>query len=162
MQDIQAIINAKKVLKDNNMVLNKDYVWMSSGLSTSDELYKLMYEYNGKLIILDDAPKIFEGDYRISMWKNCLQTDIEDCLIGYPGRESNLKVYDVRALKGNRQRRYYMQLGRKSGEDKDEFRTKEMKKYGLKKSGNKILATDPDLDENEIANIISDTINILV
>ena len=144
----------KKVLKDNNMVLNKDYVWMSSGLSTSDELYKLMYEYNGKLIILDDAPKIFEGDYRISMWKNCLQTDIEDCLIGYPGRESNLKVYDVRALKGNRQRRYYMELGRKSGEDKDEFRTKEMKKYGLKKSGNKILATDPDLDENEIANIM--------
>ena len=50
-----------------------------------------------------------------------------------------------RALKGNRQRRYYMELGRKSGEDKDEFRTKEMKKYGLKKSGNKILATDPDL-----------------
>ena len=60
----------KKVLKKNSMVENKDYVWLSSGISTSDELYKIMYEYNGKLIVLDDAPKIFEGEYRISMWTN--------------------------------------------------------------------------------------------
>lgn len=144
----------KKVLKENSMVENKDYVWLSSGISTSDELYKIMYEYNGKLIVLDDAPKIFEGEYRISMWKNCLQTEIEDCLIGYPGRESKLKVYDVRELRGNRQRRYYMELGRKSGADKDEFIAKKMKEYGLKRSGTRIVSNNPDMDENEISNIM--------
>ena len=121
----------KRVLKNKNMVLNRDYVWAGSGNSTADSVYQLMYEYNGKLIVFDDSPNLFDGDYRVSMWKNALQTDIEDCLIGYPGKESKLRVYNVRRLKGDRQKQYYTEIGRKSADDKTDFYKKEMKKYSL-------------------------------
>ena len=117
----------KRVLKNKNMVLNRDYVWAGSGNSTADSVYQLMYEYNGKLIVFDDSPNLFDGDYRVSMWKNALQTDIEDCLIGYPGKESKLRVYNVRRLKGDRQKQYYTEIGRKSADDKTDFYKKEMK-----------------------------------
>lgn len=121
----------KKVLKEKNMVLNRDYVWAGSGCSTADSVYQLMYEYNGKMLVFDDSPNLFDGDYRVSMWKNALQTEIEDCLIGFPGKESKLKVYNVRRLKGDRQKRYFTEIGRKSADDKTEFYKKEMKKYSL-------------------------------
>lgn len=121
----------KKILKEKNMVLNRDYVWAGSGCSTADSVYQLMYEYNGKMLVFDDSPNLFDGDYRISMWKNALQTDIEDCLIGFPGKESKLKVYNVRRLKGDRQKQYYTEIGRKSADDKTDFYKKEMKKYSL-------------------------------
>ena len=121
----------KRVLKNKNMVLNRDYVWAGSGNSTADSVYQLMYEYNGKLIVFDDSPNLFDGDYRVSMWKNALQTEIEDCLIGYPGKESKLRVYNVRRLKGDRQKQYYTEIGRKSADDKTDFYKKEMKKYSL-------------------------------
>ena len=121
----------KRVLKNKNMVLNRDYVWAGSGNSTADSVYQLMYEYNGKLIVFDDSPNLFDGDYRVSMWKSALQTNIEDCLIGYPGKESKLRVYNVRRLKGDRQKQYYTEIGRKSADDKTDFYKKEMKKYSL-------------------------------
>ena len=104
----------KEALKEKNMVINRDYVWAGSGCSTADAVYKLMYDFNGKKLVFDDSPKLFDGDYRISMWKNALQTDLEDCLIGYPGKESKLAVYDVRRLKGDRQKKYFTEIGRKS------------------------------------------------
>ena len=124
----------KTALKEKNMVINRDYVWAGSGCSTADAVYKLMYDFNGKMLIFDDSPKLFDGDYRISMWKNALQTDLEDCLIGYPGKESKLAVYDVRRLKGDRQKKYYTEIGRKSLDDKAEFFKKEMKARGIKYS----------------------------
>ena len=121
--------------KEKNMVINRDYVWIASGNSTADSVYKLMYDFNGKILVFDDSPNIFEGDYRISMWKNALQTDLDKCRIGYPGKESKLTVYDVIRLKGNRQKKYFTEIGRKSLDDKDEFYKKEMKRYGIKFSG---------------------------
>ena len=122
-------------LKEKNMVINRDYVWVASGNSTADSVYKLMYDFNGKMLVFDDSPNLFDGDYRISMWKNALQTDLDQCMIGYPGKESKLAVYDVRRLKGNRQKKYFTEIGRKSLDDKDEFYKKEMKRYGIKFSG---------------------------
>lgn len=147
----------KQVLKEKNMKENTDYVWISSDSTTSDALYTTMYEFNGKLIIFDDAPKLFEGDYRISMWKNALQTDLEDCKIGYPKGDSKLNVYNVRRLKGDRQRQYFMEIGRKSGEDKNDFYKKEMKKYGLKYSKYKSngISSDDNLSDDEINSIMS-------
>ena len=120
--------------KEKNMVINRDYVWIASGNSTADSVYKLMYDFNGKLLVFDDSPNIFEGDYRISMWKNALQTDLDKCMIGYPGKESKLTVYDVRRLNGNRQKKYFTEIGRKSLDDKAEFFKKEMKARGIKYS----------------------------
>lgn len=147
----------KQVLKEKNMVENRDYVWISSDSTTSDSLYTTMYEYNGKLIIFDDAPKLFDGDYRISMWKNALQTDIEDCKVGYPKGDSKLNVYNIRRLKGDRQRQYFMEIGRKSGEDKSDFYKKEMKKYGLMYSKHKPggVSSSEGLEEDEIASLMA-------
>lgn len=125
----------KAALDEKKMIVNRDYVWLASGNSTADNVYKLMYDFNGKLLVFDDSPNIFEGDYRISMWKNALQTDLDQCKIGYPGKESKLAVYDVIRLKGNRQKKYFTEIGRKSLDDKDEFYKKEMKRYGIKFSG---------------------------
>ena len=142
----------KEVLKEKHMVLNKDYVWAGSGNSTADSVYQIMYEFNGKMLVFDDSPNLFDGGYRISMWKNALQTDIEDCLIGYPGKDSKLRVYNVRRLKGDRQKRYFTEIGRMSEEDHMEFKKKEMKRHGLKYSSyssGSIISEDA-MDKDEI------------
>ena len=110
----------KTVLKEKNMIKNKDYVWIGSERVTADKLYTLMYKYNGKLIIFDDTGDLFEGKYNGPLWKSALQTDLEDCEIGYPGKESKLKFYDDRIL-SDRQKRYYAEIGAKSDEDKTIF-----------------------------------------
>lgn len=143
----------KQVLKEKHMVLNKDFVWAGSGNSTADSVYQLMYEFNGKLLVFDDSPNLFDGDYRVSMWKNALQTELEDCLIGYPGKDSKLRVYNVRRLKGDRQKKYFTEIGRKSLDDKDEFYKKEMKKYGIKfsgVSGKPVPTASSDLSQEEV------------
>ena len=144
----------KTVLKEKNMIKNKDYVWIGSESVTADKLYTLMYKYNGKLIIFDDTGDLFEGKYNGPLWKTALQTDLEDCEIGYPGKESKLNIYDDRVLQ-NRQKRYYVEIGAKSEEDKNIFYKQQMKKYGLSYSkvgvGKRhLVADDPDLTEQDI------------
>lgn len=144
----------KTVLKEKNMIKNKDYVWIGSESVTADRLYTLMYKYNGKLIIFDDTGDLFEGKYNGPLWKTALQTDLEDCEIGYPGKESKLNIYDDRVLQ-NRQKRYYVEIGAKSEEDKTIFYKQQMKKYGLRysKTGigkSRLVSDDPDLTEQDI------------
>lgn len=142
----------KEVLKEKHMVLNKDYVWAGSGNSTAESVYQIMYEFNGKMLVFDDSPNLFDGGYRISMWKNALQTDIEDCLIGYPAKDSEMRVYNVRRLKGDRQRRYFTEIGRMSEEDHMEFKKKEMKRHGLKYSSysSGAIISEDAMDKDEI------------
>ena len=147
----------KEALKEKNMIINRDYVWVASGNSTADTVYKLMYDFNGKLLVFDDSPNLFDGDYRISMWKNALQTELEDCLISYPGKESKLAVYDVRRLKGDRQKKYFTEIGRKSLDDKDEFYKKEMKRYGIKfsgVSGKPVPTASSELSQEEVDEVM--------
>ena len=144
----------KTVLKEKNMIKNKDYVWIGSESVTADKLYTLMYKYNGKLIIFDDTGDLFEGKYNGPLWKTALQTDLEDCEIGYPGKESKLNIYDDRVLQ-NRQKRYYVEIGAKSEEDKTIFYKQQMKKYGLRYSKTgigkaRLVSDDPDLTEQDI------------
>ncbi len=144
--------------EEKNMVINRDYVWIASGNSTADNVYKLMYDFNGKILVFDDSPNLFDGDYRISMWKNALQTDLDKCRVGYPGKESKLAVYDVRRLKGDRQKKYFTEIGRKSLDDKDEFYKKEMKRYGIKfsgYSGKPVPLASSDLSQEEVDEIMA-------
>lgn len=147
----------REALKEKNMIVNRDYVWVGSGNSTADTVYKLMYDFNGKLLIFDDSANLFDGDYRISMWKTALQTKVKECTIGYPGKDSKLLVYDVRELKGDRQKKYFTEIGRKSIEDKDEFYKKEMKRYGIKFSGlsrKAVPTTSSELSQEEVDDIM--------
>ena len=144
-------------LEEKKMIINRDYVWVASGNSTADNVYKLMYDFNGKILVFDDSPNLFDGDYRISMWKNALQTDLDKCRVGYPGKESKLSVYDVRRLKGDRQKKYFTEIGRKSLDDKDEFYKKEMKRYGIKfsgYSGKPVPTASSELSQEEVDDIM--------
>ena len=146
----------KTVLKERNMIKNKDFVWVSSESVTADKLYTLMYKYNGKLLIFDDTGDIFEGKYNGPLWKTALQTELEDCEIGYPGKDSKLKVYDDRVLT-DRQRRYFAEIGHKSEEEKIIFYKKEMKKRGLSyntskfvKGSRSVVSEDPTMSQQDI------------
>ena len=142
----------KTVLKSMNMIKNKDYIWVSSESVTADKLYTLMYQYNGKLLIFDDTGDIFEGKYNGPLWKTALQTELEDCEIGYPGRDSKLNTYNDRTMR-DRQKRYYAEIGVKSDEDKHIFYKKEMKKRGLsysKIATGGVVSSDPDMTQADI------------
>lgn len=122
-----------EVLKEQGMVENKDYKWISLGATSSAALYTTLYEYNGKLIVFDDAPLLFQGEYRESLWKNALQTDIEQCKISFPQKEG-LNVYkaDTESMRKDRQKRYFLEIGRKSDDERMLFFNKEMKRLNLK------------------------------
>ena len=141
----------KTILKDKNMIKNRDYVWIGSESVTADKLYTLMYKYNGKLLIFDDTGDIFEGKYNGPLWKTALQTDLDDCEIGYPGANSKLKFYDDRVLT-DRQKRYYAEIGHKSDEDKSIFYKQQMRKRGLRysKLGKGVVSDDPTLSQADI------------
>lgn len=141
----------KTILKDKNMIKNRDYVWIGSESVTADKLYTLMYKYNGKLLIFDDTGDIFEGKYNGPLWKTALQTDLDDCEIGYPGANSKLKFYDDRILT-DRQKRYYAEIGHKSDEDKSIFYKQQMRKRGLRysKLGKGVVSDDPTLSQADI------------
>ena len=141
----------KTILKEKNMIKNRDYVWIGSESVTADKLYTLMYKYNGKLLIFDDTGDIFEGKYNGPLWKTALQTDLDDCEIGYPGANSKLKFYDDRVLT-DRQKRYYAEIGHKSDEDKSIFYKQQMRKRGLRysKLGKGVVSDDPTLSQADI------------
>ncbi len=141
----------KTILKEKNMIKNRDYVWIGSESVTADKLYTLMYKYNGKLLIFDDTGDIFEGKYNGPLWKTALQTDLDDCEIGYPGANSKLKFYDDRVLT-DRQRRYYAEIGHKSDEDKSIFYKQQMRKRGLRysKLGKGVVSDDPTMSQADI------------
>ena len=141
----------KTILKEKNMIKNRDYVWVGSESVTADKLYTLMYKYNGKLLIFDDTGDIFEGKYNGPLWKTALQTDLDDCEIGYPGANSKLKFYDDRILT-DRQKRYYAEIGHKSDEDKSIFYKQQMRKRGLRysKLGKGVVSDDPTLSQADI------------
>lgn len=148
--------SVKKALKAKNMIKNKDYIWVGSESVTADKLYSLMYKYNGKLIIFDDTGDLFEGKYNGPLWKAALQTDLEDCEIGYPRKESKLNVYDDRVL-SDRQKRYFAEIGAKSDEEKTAFYKNKMKKLDLYFSKNAVhgvASHDPEVTPDEIKNLM--------
>jgi hypothetical protein len=112
-------MNVEKALKDMGMIENKDYLNVSSGSTAMASLYKKFYDYNGKLLILDDSSSLFKTEYQKSFWKSAFQSkkDIsEPCLVALPVVETkNIKkndsapTYDPTQL--TRQERYFREIG---------------------------------------------------
>ena len=122
----------KKTLKKNGMVEKKDYIDVGNGATNADALYRLMYKYNGKLIILDDAVNVVGGAARIGFWKQLLQTDPKPVKNPRETREDSNMYYEVG--KKTRQERYFAEIGQKSEEEKKEFIKKKKKEYGYGKA----------------------------
>lgn len=114
-------MNVEKALEDMGMIKNKDYLEVSSGSTAMASLYKKFYDYNGKLLILDDSSSLFKADYQKAFWKAAFQSKkkeniSEPCLIALPVIETkNIKkndsapTYDPTPL--SRQERYFREIG---------------------------------------------------
>lgn len=133
----------KQVLKKNNMVEKKDYINVGNGATNADALYRLMYKWNGKLVILDDAANVVGGSTRIAFWKQLLQTDPETVKNPRETREDSNQYYEVN--KKSRQERYFAEIGQKSNDEKNEFFKKRRKELASKDVSSKEL-------DNTIAN----------
>ena len=116
-----------KVLRDNAMVENRDYVKLGNVPTTAPDLFRLCYKYNGKLIIFDDSANMVEGSNRVAFWKQLLQTG--GGMVDYPRstREDSEEFYDIKGK--TRQQRYFEEIGKKTSEQKREFIDKRLKKY---------------------------------
>ena len=112
-------MNVERALKNMGMIENKDYLNVSSGSTAMASLYKKFYDYNGKMLILDDSSSLFKAEYQKAFWKAAFQSkkDIsEPCLIALPVVETkNVKkndsapTYDPTPL--SRQERYFREIG---------------------------------------------------
>ena len=75
----------------NNLVEGKDYVYYS-GHITPLKLYKLLYNNNGKIIILDDVDLIKNGAVSLNILKSALWDVAGQRIISY---ESSSKLLDI-------------------------------------------------------------------
>ena len=114
-----------ETMKKNNMVEKKDYFEFANGATDVDALYRTMYKYNGKLIILDDAANVVSGNKRIAFWKRILQTKPVPVRMPREARSDNGDYYEVG--KKTRQERYFAEIGQKSDTEKEEYAKKRRK-----------------------------------
>lgn len=121
----------KRALKDTGMIEDKDYYEMSSGSTAPKELFKKLYDYNGKLLIFDDTADLFNTEYKLSLWKNALQGTPERSKIvisksDIGGKSSESNIYDP--IGKTRQDRYFLEVGHASPKEEAAFRDAKMKK----------------------------------
>ena len=114
----------KRALKDNHMKKNIDYIYVSSGNTASQSLYKRLYDYNGKLVIFDDSAGLFDAPYKLAFWKYALETDLADAVVelsaeAKDGEKIGNNIYVPGRL--SRQERYYAEVGSSSRKEKQEF-----------------------------------------
>ena len=113
-----------QALKDNHMRKNIDYVFVSSGSTAAQSIYKRLYNYNGKLVIFDDSAGLFDAQYKVAFWKNALEEDIAKAVVelsadAKDGEKIGNNIYVPGKL--TRQERYYAEVGSSSRKEKDEF-----------------------------------------
>lgn len=80
--------NTLKILKKSNI----DYKYYN-GVLTPIEFYKLLYDNNGKIIILDDIETVLENDKFIDLLKACLYSPINERKVTYNTSSKVLEDY---------------------------------------------------------------------
>jgi hypothetical protein len=117
----------KDILTENKMVENSDYFRPGTGSTAAGELYRILYQYNGKLIIFDDSADIFDGKYNLPLWKLALDTDEDNNTIT-SNRPNDTEFYDPINKRSRvnltRQEKYYLEVGKSSTEEKTKFKKK--------------------------------------
>lgn len=102
----------KRLLTERGLKKNLDYVALGSASSDAESIYNFCYDYNGKIIILDDVPKLFEGSQRTSLWKQMISGNLGE--FGEPSvaaRQTNTRYYDPKKYERNNRARYYAEAG---------------------------------------------------
>lgn len=105
----------KNMLEKAGLRKNVDYVLTGSMSSDAESIYNTCYDFNGKIIILDDIPELFTGSYRRSLWKNLISGDMgEYGEPSVPARSTTTRYYDTRKYGNNMRKRYYAEAGKGS------------------------------------------------
>ena len=121
--------NINDIMEKENMIKNVDYFELGSGSTSAKNLYRLLYDFNGKLLILDDSADMFEGKYNIPLWKLALDPDPRNNYISYNQSTVGGNFYDPNKKGKNgqppsRQEKYFLEVGASSIEEKTKFKTK--------------------------------------
>lgn len=136
------------IMSEEGMTKNVDYFELGSGNTSAQNLYRLLYDFNGKLLILDDSADMFEGKYNLPLWKLALDPDPRNNYISYNRSTIGGNFYDP-YKKGKdgqvptRQQKYFLEVGSSSIEDKTKFKTKMEKELWSKE--NKYTMDDNEL-----------------
>lgn len=117
------------IMEKENMIKNVDYFELGSGSTSAKNLYRLLYDFNGKLLILDDSADMFEGKYNIPLWKLALDQDPRNNYISYNQSTVGGNFYDPNKKGKNgqppsRQEKYFLEVGASSIEEKTKFKQK--------------------------------------
>ena len=133
-----------QALRDNNMIENVDYFEIGNQLLQADDIYQILYKYNGKLIIFDDTPNVWEGAQRLPLWKIALDNpktkknhlkspriselkggeDLEKLGLYSPVKSKNGKERPL-----TRQEKYFLEIGSASKQEYTQFFAKELEKH---------------------------------
>ena len=121
--------NINDILEKENMIKNVDYFELGSGSTSAKNLYRLLYDFNGKLLILDDSADMFEGKYNMPLWKLALDPDPRNNYISYNQSTVGGNFYDPNKKGKNgqppsRQEKYFLEVGASSIEEKTKFKAK--------------------------------------
>lgn len=137
------------IMAKEGMTKNVDYFELGSGNTSAQNLYRLLYDFNGKLLILDDSADMFEGKYNLPLWKLALDPDPRNNYISYNRSTVGGNFYDP-YKKGKdgqvptRQQKYFLEVGSSSIEEKTKFKTKMEKELWAKED-------KYSMDPNELA-----------
>lgn len=130
----------EETLKEQGMEKDIDYFDWSNGTTKAINLYDNFYKFNGKLLLMDDAAAVVNGEARIAMWKKALGSDgWITCPLGSSTDDSE-KYYNVEK-RMTRRERYFREIGNPS-------KIKTAKE--LKKLRATITSKDPEDREREL------------
>lgn len=108
----------EKALARHNMRRNIDYVTLSSAASDADSLYNFCYDNNGKIIVLDDIPSMFDAStQKTSFWKNIISGSMGKYgVVAAPARQSSTsgegtRYYNINKYGDDNRARYYAEAG---------------------------------------------------
>ena len=151
----------KDVLKEENLTPNVDYFELGSGNTSAKNLFETLYEFNGKLIILDDSADIFDGKYNLPLWKRALDTDSEQNYITYNGSTIGANFYDPNKKDKygrlpTRQQKYFLEIGKSSIEEKTKFKKKMEKELWSKYTIKSMTPDEYDEAKKDIERRIDD------
>lgn len=138
----------KKLLSERGLRKNIDFVDLGSASSDAESIYNFCYDYNGKIIILDDIPKLFEGSLRTSLWKKLISGNMgEYGEPSVPARQTTTRYYDPKKYERNNRARYYAEAG--DGTTMGEAKTKALN--AALKSSNPAIRAKAEKEEEELS-----------
>lgn len=100
--DSQKKGNVMQIIREqfakDNLLENRDWFLFSSGDPTPNAIYNLLYDHNGKILVLENYYELLKGEERYLFWKHLFEDPSYDYPeIGVPNPDKGL-YYKVNTL----------------------------------------------------------------